>query len=124
MAARQALVAPRFSGCRSPNWGPGASSWENQEVQDNLRYFLWIGGRDLEVLHSREPVGEAKSHMAILSFLSVTLLWLLAGGLGNTCCGYQGPWIGLGYGKLRAQIVTINKNNLPWPMKGSFSWHL
>lgn len=39
MAARQTLAAPRFSGCRSPNWGPGASSWENQQVQDNLGIF-------------------------------------------------------------------------------------
>lgn len=69
------------------------------------------------MLHSREPAGGSELQIAVLLFLSVTPLWLLAGGLGNTCWSYGGPRIGSGYCKLRDQIVTINKNNLPWPMK-------
>lgn len=57
-------------------------------MQDNLGIFSELEEGILEVLHSREPVGEAMSQSAVLLFLSVTLLWLLAGSLGNTCCGY------------------------------------
>ena len=71
------------------------------------------------MLHSREPAGGDKSQIVVLLFLSVTLLWLQAGGLGNTCCSDWGPWAGLGCCKLRDPIDIISKNNLSWPMKDS-----
>lgn len=85
------------------------------------RYFLWTRGRDLEVLHSSwwsrvinccSLVSEYDPTVALGWWPEKHLLQL------------SGP-IGLsGYCKLRYQIVTINKNNLRWPMEASFSWQL
>lgn len=92
-AAVQALEAPGFSGYGLGNWEPAAG-----KDSRTMRCFLGARGGDLEVLHSREPAGRDKSQIVVLLFLSVTLLWLQAGGLGNTCCSDWGPWAGLGAG--------------------------
>lgn len=83
--AGQALAARGLSGVWAGDLEPRASSWERQQVQEGRGLFSELKG-GLEVLHSTEPAGGAKPHVAVLSFLSATPLWLLAHGLGDTCC--------------------------------------
>ena len=74
-------------GARNPQLGEAAGAgWP--------RYFLCISRVGIWGVAFQKA--SWWSQIAILLFLNVTPLWLLAGGLGNTCWSSWGPWAGSG----------------------------